>query len=439
MYNATNDMMKKILIAMVFAATVLSACNKPVEKPDWFTNATYFEEKNGMYQEVPVFPGNTVMVGDDYIDRGLWSEFYRDTTFKNRGITYDATPHVLYRIDKIADGRPNRIVVSVGRNDVLHGTPAKEIVDNIGKIFKKIHKISPKTKCYWMNIAVCPTFTDEQVAVAEKVNADVAALAGKSGFEVVDINGALREGIANGTCSWDGGKFLNGAGYEALAKTLAPVVRRDALNVAADKEDALEVSDYYKHRVSLFRSMPADSNKIIMLGNSLMNNGLWTELFPMGYIINRGISGDVVEGVDQRLDEIVRHNPRKVFLITGTNDFVNDSTITGMEVWKRYEKLIQDINQQMPAVHLYVMSTLPLNPKSPYYAGFNERAIELNKLLSAASERYGYFYLDIASALSDENGDLRSELTSDGIHLNAAGYFYWAAELAKGNRMMRDF
>ena len=61
--------------------------------------------------------------------------------------------------------------------------------------------------------------------------------------------------------------------------------------------------------------------------------------------------------------------------------------------------------------------------------------MELNKLLDAGKERYKYFYLDIASLLSDENGDLAEMNTTDGIHLSAIGYFKWAAELAKGTRM----
>ena len=431
-------MMKKILFAMALAMTVLSACEKPVERPGWFTNEAYFEEKNGMYEEIPVCPGNIVMVGDDYIDRGLWSEFYRDTTFKNRGITYDATEHVLYRIDKIAAGKPYKIFVSAGWNDILHGTPAETIVANTVQIFKRIHKKSPATKCYWMNVVVTPSLTAEQLAVATAVNEQVAGVAKENGFEVVDIDSVLRDGIADGTFSWDEGKYLNGAGYTALTKALEPYVDRTSEMVPADEEDALEVSDYYRHRVSMFRAMPVMGGRIVMLGNSLNNNALWSELFPMGYIMNRGISGDVVLGVDQRLDEIARHNPAKIYLITGTNDFINDPEVSGHEVWERYEKLIKDIREKMPTAAFHVMGTLPLNPKSKFYEGFNERAAELNKMLSSAAGYYGYAYIDIPAVLSDENGDLCDAYTTDGIHLSATGYFVWAAELARGNRMMRD-
>ena len=190
--------------------------------------------------------------------------------------------------------------------------------------------------------------------------------------------------------------------------------------------------------MSRFRAIRPVGGRIIMLGNSLMNNGPWNELFPMGYIINRGISGDVVAGVNQRVEEVIRYKPVKIYLITGTNDFINEPEVTAVEVWQRYEKLIKDIREKMPYSAFYVMSTLPLNPKTKFYEGFNDRAAELNKLLASASGRYGYVFLDIARLLSDENGDLRSEYTTDGIHLNATGYFVWAAELSKGNRMLRD-
>ena len=430
---------------MLFVAAmtaVLAVCSTGCSqhraaKPDWFTNPTYFEEKNGMYEEMPVFPRNIVMVGDDYIDRGIWSEFYGDTTLKNRGITYDATEHVLYRIEPIATRKPAKIFVSAGFNDLLHGTAPEVITENIKKIFTTAKKASPNTKLYWLNIVLAP-LDEKQAAAGAQVNEAVKELSAKAGFTCIDLDAVLSEGIKSGAYSWDGGKYLNGAGYEAYAKAIEDEVGKPALNTADDKTYPLEVSDYYKHRVSMFRSLPATEHKIVMLGNSLNNNGLWEELFPMGYVINRGISGDVIDGVHQRIDEFVGENPDKIFLMTGTNDFINDASVPVSEVWNRYESLIADLRNQCPSTLIYVQSILPLNPKTKFYEGFNEKAAEVNKMLSAGKERYQYFYLDIASLLSDENGDLRSECTTDGIHLSALGYFLWAAELAKGNRMMQN-
>ena len=434
--------MKKLFYVIALAAAVLAGCNKvslkPVEEPSWYTNPAYYTEKDGLYVEMPIYPENIVMVGDDYIDRGLWNEFYGDTTVKNRGITYDATAHVLYRIDRIAKQKPGKIFVSAGLNDLLHGTGNDTIVANVKQIFARVKALSPETKCYYMNIVLSPVLNAEQAAAGAQVNDAVRELAPKGGFEYIDVNAALQPGIADGTFSWDGGKLLNGAGYAALAKAIEEQIGLPALNTPDDKVYPLEVSDYYKHRVSLFRSLPKENGRIVMLGNSLTNNAPWAELFPLGYIINRGISGDVVEGVDQRLDNFEGTQPDKFFLMTGTNDFVNDPEVSAFTVWTRYEALIKDIREQYPRAMLYVQGILPMNPKSSYYAGFNEKAAEVNKMLDAGQSRYEYIYLDIPSLLSDENGDLKDEVTADGIHLTASGYFVWAAELAKGLRMMQN-
>ena len=435
--------MKKILFVVAMASVLLAGCSKgpenPYAKPSWFTNEYYFEEKNGMYEEMPVFPDNIVMVGDDYIDRGIWNEFFGDTTLKNRGITYDATEHVLYRITPIAAQKPAKIFVSVGYNDVINDKSKEAAVENIEKIFKQIHKVSPKTKCYWLNIAGVSGMEPEKLEALKYINSQVKDLSEKNDFEVIDLVAALQEGISNGTYSWDGGKLLNGAGYEALAQAIERQVGKPHLNKANDREYPLEVSDYYKHRVSVFRSLPEKEGMIVMLGNSLNNNALWTELFPFGTILNRGISGDVVDGVCQRVDEIVPDKPAKIFLITGTNDFINDPEVTGPQVWERYEKLIKTIRTELPDTKLFVQGTLPLNPKSKFYEGFNERAMELNKFLEAGKGRYEYYYIDLPAVLSDEKGDLDERFTTDGIHLSAFGYFKWATELAKGMRMSVDF
>jgi len=435
--------MKKILFIATLAAAVLGACTKQAAisapEPQWYTNQAYFEEKNGMYEEMPICPTNIVMVGDDYIDRGPWNEFYGDTAVKNRGITYDATEHVRYRIGRIAAQKPAKIFVSVGYNDVLHGTAPESIVAAIDDIFTVIGKLSPATDCYWLNIVGSSSLPAEQVAAIDQVNAEVANLSSRRSFNVIDICSALRPGVDEGRFSWDGGKLLNGTGYEALCSTLDEKVGKPHLNRADEKEYPLEVSDYYRHRASLLRSLPSTEGKIVMLGNSLNNNAPWAELIPLDYVLNRGISGDVIDGVCQRLDELENDNPVKIFLMTGTNDLINEPDIAAVKVWERYEHLLREIRRMYPGTILYVQSILPLNPKTKFYEGFNEKAAEINKLLSAGMDRYDYFYLDIAEKLSDANGDLDARYTTDGIHLSATGYFVWCTELVKGNRMMNIF
>lgn len=431
--------MKRVFFAIALISAVFVSCKPKVEttvtEPSWYVNEAYFNEKNGMYEEMPVYPTNIVMVGDDYIDRGVWNEMYGDTTLKNRGITYDATEHVLSRIAGIAAGHPAKIFVSVGANDIEHEENPGDVAERIDMIFAKIKEISPETGCYWINIV--NLFDDPvKAANAKEVNSTVAVNCIKGGYACIDLDAKLNAGIRSGEYSWDNGKHLNGKGYEAYAQALDPFMEKKHFNKAVDTEYADPINDYYRHRTSLFLSLPRHKHKIVMLGNSLNNNALWAELFPLGLVINRGISGDVITGVDQRLDEVASLEPNKIFLMTGSNDFFNDGNVTVSEVWGRYEKLIKDIKAKMPETILYVQSMLPVNPMTSFYDGFNAKAAELNKLLEAGQEKHEYIYLDVATNLTDENGDLKASCTTDGIHLSAEGYFVWATILAQGSRMM---
>ena len=64
---------------------------------------------------------------------------------------------------------------------------------------------------------------------------------------------------------------------------------------------------------------------IIMLGDSLTAGNAWGRAFPRVRLKNMGINGDTAAGVWGRLDEVVSHNPGKIFLQIGINDFLISS------------------------------------------------------------------------------------------------------------------
>ena len=77
---------------------------------------------------------------------------------------------------------------------------------------------------------------------------------------------------------------------------------------------------YLYDRDELFETLPIDDNSIVFLGNSLINNFELAELFQNLKIKNRGISGDKIDGVINRLDPIIRLKPNKIFIEIGIND-----------------------------------------------------------------------------------------------------------------------
>ena len=62
---------------------------------------------------------------------------------------------------------------------------------------------------------------------------------------------------------------------------------------------------FYFERISEFKNEPIGKNKIVFLGNSIMQGGgNWNNRYKSNNIVNRGISGDYTEGILKRLDEI---------------------------------------------------------------------------------------------------------------------------------------
>lgn len=437
--------MKRILSILILTAAIMTSCNspkqvvlEPVAEPSWYTNPTYFAEKNGMYVEMPIDSNDIVMLGDDIMDRGIWEQFYANRDIKNRGIALDATEHVLYRIDQIANQKPKAIFVCVGFRDVLHQSANDSVIIRAKEIMDRASKLSPTTSLYYLGTLPTGNMTAEQIASVGEINAAMKAEAeANKAFSYIDMPSVMcgENGTISETYTWNGVN-LNGAGYEAYAKAIEEQIGTPALNKADDKNYP-EITDYYKHRVSIFRSLPNTHNQIVMLGNSINNNALWSELFPFIKILNRGISGDVIEGVYNRLDDIIDEQPNKIYLMIGINDFINDENCKVSKAWASYEKVIKKIRESLPQTILYVQSTLPLSAeKSEKYGDVNTKVVELNKLLDAGKERYKYVYLDIASLLKAEDGTLASTNTTDGVHLSADGYFIWATELAKANRMI---
>ena len=50
--------------------------------------------------------------------------------------------------------------------------------------------------------------------------------------------------------------------------------------------------------------------------------------------------------------------------------------------------------------------------------------------VGALADQPQSLFVDVCSALADENGDLKAEYSSDGLHMVAAGYKAWADCLA---------
>jgi lysophospholipase L1-like esterase len=155
----------------------------------------------------------------------------------------------------------------------------------------------------------------------------------------------------------------------------------------------------------------------IMLGNSITQQAQWNELLGRDDVLNRGISGDVTQGMLQRLPEIISLKPRLIFIMAGINDIVFRSR-QPEDIFVDYKRMLNTLEQQH--IEPVVTSTLFVT----YDADANVKVAALNKLLQHYCKEQGLRFIDLNAGLS-ENNTLLEKYTFDGLHLNAAGYAVW--------------
>ena len=194
-------------------------------------------------------------------------------------------------------------------------------------------------------------------------------------------------------------------------------------------------TDHYYKRFLQFMDEPAIGNKdIVMLGNSLTENGGdWAARLSNKNVRNRGIIGDEVMGVYDRLHQILHGHPTKLFLLIGVNDVSHDlttDTIVGM-----IRVTVERIRKESPDTKLYLQSLLPINESFGRYkrlAGKTNMIPEINKQLEELAKEKGLTYINLFPLFTEKGSNvLRAELTTDGLHLKEEGYKIWVKAIRK--------
>lgn len=185
---------------------------------------------------------------------------------------------------------------------------------------------------------------------------------------------------------------------------------------------------YWEHRADLFRTLPNPENEICFLGDSITDGCEWGELTGKCNVTNRGISGDTAPGILARLDEVTEGKPAQVFLMIGTNDLARDMTVTAVR--DNIAKIIDTIRKQSPRTEIYLQSVLPvIDGKIKQYQ--NNNINPLNEVLEKLAASSNVTWVDLIPFFKDDNGQLRKELTEDGLHLNGRAYYLWYSVIRK--------
>ena len=201
------------------------------------------------------------------------------------------------------------------------------------------------------------------------------------------------------------------------ARSRGPV-RRAVVSRIAKLSSAL-LRSQQEHRRQQFDEVGAPEGRVVFLGDSISEFGLWEEWLPDVPVLNRGIGGETSAQVLARLDTAV-NAPRAVFLLIGTNDLT--AAVPEDRIVANVRSILQAIEKRAPGTPVYLQSVMP-------------RSVDFRAEIESLNSRYRQLadsapaqvqYVDLWPLLADESGGLKKEYTLDRLHLNGVGYRSWA-------------
>ncbi|MBH8556187.1 G-D-S-L family lipolytic protein [Nostocaceae cyanobacterium CENA357] len=161
----------------------------------------------------------------------------------------------------------------------------------------------------------------------------------------------------------------------------------------------------------------------ILVGDSL---SLWfpTQKLPTGKLwLNQGISGDTSGGILKRLGAFSATRPDVIYIMAGINDLRKGAS-DGM-ILRNHRRIIRSLRQSHPKAQIIVQSILPTRLATIP----NSRIRRINIQLALIANEEKANYLNIYSWFTDFEGNMRPELTTDGLHLSQDGYDVWRSAL----------
>jgi lysophospholipase L1-like esterase len=201
-----------------------------------------------------------------------------------------------------------------------------------------------------------------------------------------------------------------------------------ASRIAIYTDDFGELKRYHEADAAL-GSPAAGENRVVFIGDSITDYWKLADYFAgKSYVvINRGIDGQTTPQMLVRFrQDVIDLHPKVLVVLAGTNDVAG---VTGRTRNEDIEANYASMAELARAHDIRVVfaSLLPVNDYTPEAKeGFalrpRGRILALNSWLKDYCEKNGLVYLDYFSALVDDKGMLRRDLSDDGLHPNAAGY-----------------
>lgn len=211
-----------------------------------------------------------------------------------------------------------------------------------------------------------------------------------------------------------------------LATALNALMRNDAR--------ARDFGNIARYREANRLLSPAASGeaRVVFMGDSITDS--WPqprfgEFFNGRPYVGRGISGQTTPQMLVRFrPDVIDLKPRVVVILAGTNDIAgNTGPMTNEEIQGNLASMAE--LSRLHGIRVVLASILPVSAYHTSPTGVPQtrlrpmaRIVGINGWLKKYAASEGHVYLDYFSAMVDDTGVLREELSTDDLHPNAQGY-----------------
>lgn len=177
----------------------------------------------------------------------------------------------------------------------------------------------------------------------------------------------------------------------------------------------------------------ANEQRVVFMGDSITD--AWQQprfggFFPGKPYVDRGISGQTTPQMVLRFRrDVIDLKPKVVVILAGTNDIAgNTGTMSDEDIQANLASMSQLAHANkikvvfasvtpVSAYHTATPRAVPQTSARPM-----ARIQALNDWMKAYAAANGDTYLDYFSAMTDQTGLMRAELTEDDLHPNVKGY-----------------
>lgn len=192
----------------------------------------FYYQRSTLFEMLPVDSDDIVFLGDSQTNGCEWHEMLGNPNVKNRGISSDVIQGFADRVQPIIDGRPAKLFILGGVNDISHDLTPDSIATAMRNLIMKVRRGTPATKVYLQSLLPIDNsfrrykaMTGKESVIVE-TNKLLKKVAEETGATWIDLysrmvdpaTGNMRKGLTND------GLHLLGAGYAVWRDAVLPYV-----------------------------------------------------------------------------------------------------------------------------------------------------------------------------------------------------------------------